>query len=207
MKNLLNGPFKALLCNAVKNLERSSQAEVVVLIQSRSGDYQDLTLAWGILGALALHSYAIFSPELLTDQWVYLSPIVGFVLGYLLGMLPLIMRLSIRSERKRKQVEITARALFQKGGLANTQAKIGILIYFSWLEQCVYILPDRGAELAIPPREWQSLQNALQRVFQYSHPELAILEQLQTFEPTLAQYLPKLADDFNELPDDLEITL
>ena len=207
MKNLLSGPFKSQLCDAVKNLERRSQAEIVVLIRAQSGDYRDLAMVWGALGALALHSYAIFSPQLLTDQWVYLAPIIGFALGYLLTSIPLLLRLSVSPKRKHKQVEIMARALFQKGGLANTQAKIGILIYFSWLEQCVYVLPDQGAKLAIPLQAWQILQHNLQRVFQYSHPELAILEQLQTFEPILAQYLPKRADDFNELPDDLEITL
>lgn len=207
MKKLLTVAFKTQLCDAVQAIESQSQVELVVLIRSRSDNYHDLKLIWAALGALGLHSYAMFAPEFFADSSIYLAPIVGFALGLLFAHLPAVLRLSIAPERRQKQVEIMARALFQKGGLAHTQAKIGILIYFSWLERSVYILPDRGAEQALPPELWQEIQAQLNRIYQHKAPEQAILTQLATLAPLFALYLPKSADDINELPDAMEIAL
>jgi len=207
MKKALTTAFQTRLWEAVKAIERDSQVEAVVVIRSRSADYRDVALLWGIIGALLSFTYMMFAPDLFEDWLVFWVPIIVFTVCFALAHLPLITRLSVAKVRRQKNVEIMARALFQKGGIGHTQAKTGVLIYCSWLEKTVYILPDRGAETALPAQEWQDLRSGFEQVFTGKKPTDALLVQLQQAGLVFSRYLPPLANDINELPDTMEIDL
>lgn len=207
MKKALTTAFQTRLWEAVKAIEQNSQVEVVVVIRSRSEDYRDVALIWGIISALLAFTYVMFAPDLFEDWLVFCAPIVAFAAGFALAQLPLITRLSIVKARLQKSVEIMARALFQKGGIGHTQAKTGVLIYCSWLEKTVYILPDRGVEMLLPTEEWQDLRAGFQQIFVSKKPTEALLVQLRQAESLFNRYLPPLANDINELPDVMEIDL
>ena len=100
-----------------------------------------------------------------------------------------------------------ARAIFQKGGINHTRAKTGVLIYCSFLEQSVYILPDRGIEMAIPHEEWQSLRQEFNLIFADKKPTDALLNALLKTRLLFGRYLPARADNINELPNNLDIAL
>jgi putative membrane protein len=104
-------------------------------------------------------------------------------------------------------VEIMARALFQKGGLHHTSTEVGTLIYVSLLEKMVYILADRGAQLAIPEEEWQKIKTDLQSIFKEKQPTEAFLQALEKCKTTFNHYIPALENNLNELPNDLKIEL
>ncbi len=207
MKKALTTEFQTRLWDAVRAIEQDSQVEVVVVIRSRSEDYRDIALVWGILGALLSFTYIMFSPDLFEDWLVYCTPVLGFAIGYALAHWPWITRLGVGKQRLQKSVEIMARALFQKAGIRHTQAKIGVLVYCSWLEKSVYILPDRGAEMALPAEEWQRLRAEFQAIFISRKPTEALIAQLHNVQPLFNRYLPRLANDINELPDAMEIDL
>lgn len=207
MKKALIPEFQTRLWDAVKAIEHDSQAEVVVVIRSRSEAYRDIALSWGIIAAWLGFSYMMFAPEFFEDWLVYCVPIISFAAGYAFAHWPPVTRLSVRKSRLQKSVEIIARALFQKSGIGHTQAKIGILIYCSRLEKTVYILPDRGAEMALPAEEWQALRAGFQGIFADRKPHEALLAQLHNARPLFKRYLPALEHDINELPDEMEIDL
>jgi putative membrane protein len=199
--------FQTRLSDAVRNIEQVSQVEIVVIVRSRSADYRESALTWGLFGALLSFTYLMFAPDLFTDEFIYCLTILGFAFSYTLARIPWCIRLSVKKERLQKNVEIMARALFQKGGIQHTQAKIGLLIYCSLLEKTVYLLPDRGVAMALPLEEWQKIQNDLQTIFADKNPSEALLLQLQLLPPLFAHYLPVLPNDINELPDNMEIDL
>lgn len=207
MKKALATEFQTRLWDAVRAIEQNSQVEVVVVIRSRSEDYRDIALLWGIFGALLNFTYIMFSPDLFEDWLVYCAPILGFAIGYAFAHWPLITRLSVGKQRLQKSVEIMARALFQKAGIRHTRAKIGVLVYCSWLEKTVYILPDRGVEMALPADEWRRLRADFQAIFTSRKPTEALIAQLHNARPLFDDYLPRLANDINELPDAMEIDL
>lgn len=207
MKKALTTEFQTRLWDAVKAIERHSQAEVVVVIRHRSEAYHDIALVWGIIGALLSFSYVMFAPALFEDWLVYCAPVAGFTAGYALAHIPLVTRLSTAKPRLQRSVEIMARALFQKGGIQHTRAKTGVLVYCSCLEQTVYILPDRGVEMALPAEEWRDLRAGFQGIFASSKPHEALLAQLHQAQPIFARYLPALANDINELPDNMDMDL
>ncbi len=207
MKKALTTAFQTRLWEAVKAIEHDSQVEVVVVIRSRSEDYRDVALILGIIGALLSFTYMMFAPALFEDWLIFCAPIIAFTVCFALAHLPLITRLSVAKARLQKSVEMMARALFQKGGIGHTQAKTGVLIYCSWLEKTVYILPDRGVEMAVPIQEWQGLRAGFQEIFASKKPTDALLEQLQQAGLVFNRYLPPLTNDINELPDTMEIDL
>ena len=207
MKKSLTAAFQTQLWEAVKSIERHSQAEVVVVIRAHSANYHAIPLAWGVISAWLIHSYLVFAPEFFADWWLYCAPLLAFSLIYALAHLPWIIRLSSRRSSLQKNVEIMARAFFQKGGIHHTQAKIGLLIYCSELEKMVYLLPDSGLEKALPAEIWQSLRAEFQQIFNNRYPHTALLAQLEKSAKIFSQYLPVQANDMNELPDDMEIDL
>ncbi|MCX7098844.1 MAG: hypothetical protein NTV43_13160 [Methylococcales bacterium] len=207
MKKELSKDFQTQLWAAVKALEQVSQAEVVVVLRASSQAYSAIPLLWGIGAAWLSHTYLIFAPELYEDELVYGLPILGFAMGYAFALLPLVKRLCSKKTVLQKNVEIMARAIFQKGGLHHTRAKTGLLVYVSFLERSVFLLPDRGLEMAMPDEEWQGLREQFNRIFASKKPLAALLLELNKTEALFARYLPALADDINELPDDMEIDL
>ena len=207
MKKELTTDFQTRLWTAIKSIERASQAEVVVVLRASSHAYPDIPLVWGIIAAWITHTYIMYSPDLFENWLVYYLPILAFALSYAFAHLPGIKRLCSKQSTLQRNVEIMARALFQKGGIYHTRAKTGMLIYCSFLEQSVYLLPDRGIELAIPHEEWQSLHREFKLVFASKKPLDALLAALHETRLLFGQYLPALADDINELPDVLDIDL
>ncbi|MDD1609249.1 MAG: TPM domain-containing protein [Methylococcaceae bacterium] len=133
---------------------------------------------------------------------------LSYGLGVLLGMLlPFIQRILAGKKRKQRNVEIMARALFQKGGLHHTSTKIATLIYISLLEKMVYVVADRGAQMAIPEEEWQKITTNLENIFKAKNTPEALLIELKKCKETFHRYIPALENNINELPNDLSIDL
>lgn len=75
------------------------------------------------------------------------------------------------------------------------------------MEKCVYLLPDRGVEIAIPTEDWELLRRDFQGVFANKHPHEALLAELDKSRALFSRYLPAQAHDINELPNILDIDL
>ncbi|MGH8556307.1 MAG: TPM domain-containing protein [Methylococcales bacterium] len=207
MKKQSTEEFQTRLWEAVQAIEQNSQVEIVVITRARSDPYLDIPLIWGIVGALLSFSYLMFAPALFEDWLIYGAPVAGFALAYAIASIPLVTRLSATQRRRMKNVEIVARALFQKGGIQHTLAKTGLLIYCSKLEKIVYLVPDRGVEMALPAEEWRKLRAEFQSMFTNKNPNEALVRLLHYSKAVFNRYLPPLENDINELPDTMEIDL
>jgi putative membrane protein len=75
------------------------------------------------------------------------------------------------------------------------------------LEQLIYIVADRGAEMAIPAAEWQQINNDLAKVFKDKNPPQALLIELAKCKNIFHRYIPALENKTNELPNDLQVEL
>lgn len=199
--------FQTHLWQTIASIEHFSQVEVVVIVKDRSAEYPEIPWVLGTLGAWVTHTYLIFSPIVFYDLAIYFGPIVAFIFFSFLGLIPHIQRICVSKRRQQKSAEITARALFQKAGIQHTQAKIGVLVYCSLLEKTTVVLADRGAELAIPPDDWQKIRQRLQAIFKTRDPKSSLLQALKECQSVFAQYLPADANNVNELPDNLDIRL
>ena len=208
MKNFNHPDFKTQLNNIISELEQSSQIEVVVLIKQRSANYEDVAIGLGAISGLLAFSYLFYADTRFADYLACFMTLAAFELGMLLSLaLPITQHLCTGKKRQQRNVEIMARALFQKGGLYHTSANIGILIYFSLLEKMVYIVADRGAQMAIPEAEWQKMTFNLQTIFNSKHPAASLLKELEKCKLIFSRYTPALENNINELPNNLQVDL
>lgn len=208
MKKFTDSDFQTQLGNLIAELEQASQIEVVVIIKQRSANYEDVPIGLGANLSLLALGYLFFVDTGFEDYVVFFATLGAFGLGVLLGIaLPVIQGLLAGKKRKQRNVEIMARALFQKGGLHHTSTKVGTLIYYSLLEKMLYIVADRGAQMAIPAEEWQKLNTDLASIFNAKNPPEALLTELAKCKDTFHRYIPALENNINELPNDLSIEL
>ncbi len=80
-------------------------------------------------------------------------------------------------------------------------------MYISLLEKLVYILPDRGAENAIPVEEWKEIKLDFQSIFDTKDVAGELINKLNKWQPVFAKYIPPVENDINELPDDMNVEL
>ena len=208
MKKFTHPDFQTQLGKLITELEQASQIEVVVIIKQNSGNYEDVPLGLGAMLSMLTFSYFFLVDASFEAYIVYFSTLAAFGLGALLGLvLPFMQRLLAGKKRKLRNVEIMARALFQKGGLHHTSTKIATLIYISLLEKMVYVVADRGAQMAIPEEEWQKITTNLENIFKAKNTPEALLIELKKCKETFHRYIPALENNINELPNDLSIDL
>jgi len=200
--------FKTRLWDTITAIEAVSGVEIVVMIKPASADYTDTALLGGAICSFLAFTIFMFAPMVFGDYLIYTGTIAGFTVGVLaVSYSTPLKRLLSGAARRRRNVEIMARALFQKGELHHTRDEIGTLIYCSLLERQVIVLADRGAAAAIPPQQWQRLQVELDSLFTSAEPASRFIEVLAASRELFTRYLPIAEDDINEIPDDLEVTL
>ncbi len=203
-----NENFRTNLYNAIKEIEDNSIVEIVVLIKPQSGKYRDISLWAGTIFAFALYTFFMFSPISFDVFLIYTFTVLGFLTIFgLFSALPELESKFIKQKRKDKNVEIYARAIFQKAGIRFTSERIGTLIYCSLFEKKVYVLPDRGAKNAIPAQDWTKIEDGFQSIFNESNLPEALLKQLANCKSIFSQFLPPVENDINELPDNMDIEL
>jgi putative membrane protein len=203
-----NEAFRTKLYDTIKGIEDNSLIEIVVLIKPQSGSYRDIAVWAGAIFSFALYTFFMFSPFEFDVFLIYVFTVLGFFAAFtLVSAVPEMVRFAVSKKRMKRNVEIYARALFQKAGIRFTNAKIGTLFYFSLYEKKAFILPDRGAQTAVPAEEWERLDNEFQQVFLEPDVPRAILKTLASCQAVFSEYIPSVENDINELPDDLRIEI
>jgi len=189
------------LAQCVKEIESSTDAEVVIIIRGRSGHYAHADYLFGFLLSLAGLLFLLFSPFTFHLYWVPIDVVLFFALGTLVSSRSnLLRRLFSRKSFRSKAVRTAAAAMFYEAGIANTNAEMGVLIYLSLLERRLELIADRGVLKGVPPQEWNREIFELHQTGKTPEPQL-FLEALRSFGKVLATHLPPTGDNPNELPD------
>ena len=179
----------------VGELERATEAEIVVVVARRSGSYRDVPLLVGagvalLVLLLVLHLPVTFHP--LTLPVHVLLP--ALLAGWLAGRSDALLRAFTGAARRRTQVEEAARAAFVEEAVHGTRSRSGLLIYASEAEQRAAIVRDLGLDGRIPGAAWSGLTLELR--------DLAGLEALlRAVGAILAERLPARGENPNEIPD------
>jgi putative membrane protein len=203
-----NENFRTRLYTTIKEIEDSSLVEIVVLIKPQSGTYRDIALWAGVIFSFLLYTFFMFSPISFDVFLIYAFVVLGFLAVFgLFSAAPALESKFIKQKRKDRNLEIAARAIFQKAGIRFTKEKIGTLIYCSLFEKKVFVLPDRGAKNAVPAQEWTRIETGFQSIFDAANLPEALLEQLANCKSIFSRYLPPVENDINELPDNMDLEL
>ena len=189
------------LASCVREIEKETNAELVIAVRARSGSYRHADYLFGALVAYAGLLFLLFSPWTFNHYWVAVDIALLFGLGVLISSRSdAVRRLLTTKEERARAVREGAAAMFYEAGIANTVAEMGVLIYLSLMERRLELLADRGVLEAAPPLEWNECLFDLQQVGRRPHPE-TFLKALRAMGALLANHIPATGENPNELGD------
>lgn len=198
---------KESIRQAVARAEAASSGEIATMVVSESDRYREaealgallLSGLFGVVVAVLLHHVTI---------WTYI-PVVFLLYFPTLLFLRRFPRLKLSFVGPRRLAEaVSERALvaFYQQGLYRTRHETGILIFISLLERKVWIVGDRGINEKIPPGYWKSMAEQLARGLKEGRGAEAVCEVVAACGKELEAHFPRLADDRNELSDEMIIS-
>jgi putative membrane protein len=102
-------------------------------------------------------------------------------------------------------VHRAARATFVERGVHGTRERSGLLVYVSWLEQQVALVPDLGLARAVGPELVARMEAALTAEMHAGGKHVAAA--LEKFTAELAKLAPVGHADINELSNSIDSDL
>ena len=201
MSHAFDTAARKSLTNCIREIEKGTNAELVLIVRARSRSYAAANYLFGALLAFAGLNFLLFSPFDFHLYWVPIDIVLLFVLGAFASSRSNALRRRLTRKRVRdKAVREAAAAMFYEAGIANTKAEMGVIVYFSLLERRLELIADRGVLKAVPALEWNQTLFELHRAG--NQPDPATLKAgLEKLGVLLAQHLPASAENPNELPD------
>ena len=192
---------RTALTNCIREIEKRTDAELVLVVRARSHSYAGANYLFGALLAFVGLNFLLFSPITFHQIWVPIDIALLFVLGaYVSSRSNAIRRWLTRAAVRNKAARAGAAAMFYEAGIANTKAELGVLVYLSLLERRLELIADRGILKAVPALEWNQALFELRQAGEQPRPE-TLTAGLEKLGLLLAQYLPASAANANELPD------
>lgn len=183
---------------AIEAIESASAVEVVVAVRHRSARYLHANLVVGAVVAFVGLVAMLFSSHEFALTSILVDPFaVGLAAGGLVEQVAPLKRLLTPRGWRRREVLRAARATFVERGVHYTTGRSGVLVYVSWLEQEIVLVPDGGIRVDLAPA-MAELTATIPRG------GAAVAACLAALAPTLAADLPHRDDDINELPDAID---
>lgn len=189
------------LGECVKDIERETAAELVIVVRARSGQYHQADYLFGAILAFAGLLFLLFSPFVFHQIWVAIDVGVLFLLSsFISSRVESIRRLLTTEKFRAERVRTGAAAMFYEAGIANTDKEMGILVYLSLLERRLELIADRGVLKAVPSLAWNEALFELHR--EGTEPDAQLfLAGVRKLGKLLAQHLPASVENPDELPN------
>lgn len=195
------------LSECVAEIEKYTDAELVIVVRARSGSYSHADYLAGALLAFCGLLFLLYSPIEFQQIWVAIDVALLFVLGAFLSAKSRGIRRLLTSNKFREgSVRTGAAAMFYEAGIANTKAELGVLVYLSLLERRLELIADRGVLQVVPALEWNECVFELHQAGREDDFK-SLLKALRLLGALLAAYLPATGENPNELPDTPRIEL
>ncbi len=189
------------LTNCVREIEKSTDVELVLIVRARSGIYRQADYLFAAVLALFGLLFLLFSPYDFHQYWVAIDVVLLFVIGvWISSRSNAIRRLLTTNTFRAVAARTGAAAMFYEAGIANTNAETGLLVYLSLLERRLELIADRGVLKAVPSLEWNQILFELHESGRNPDPD-TLRAGLEKLGALLAQYLPATGENPNELPD------
>ena len=152
--------FRTKLYEGVAEIENNSQAEAVVIIKKSSGRYTSYSFCAAAIICFVVFTFFMFAPIDFDAYFMYGCSVIVFGAALaLFTFVPALQRLIVPKKVRRKNAEIYAREIFQKGMIYNTIEHTGFLIYCSVIEKEAVFMPDHGITLLFDDADMQKLNS------------------------------------------------
>lgn len=192
---------------AIREIEKQTNAEMVVVVRGRSGNYRHADYLFGAIVALIGLVFVLFSPIEFHTYWIPFDVTVLFIAGAWVSSRGNWIRRSFTTKKFRANAaRMGASAMFYEAGIANTSAENGMLVYLSLLERRLEVIADRGILKAVPPLKWNQCVFELHQIGKQATPQ-KFIDGLSMTGKLLAEHLPATGENPNELADGPRIEL
>lgn len=187
--------------SAIGELEKRTQAEVVVAVVGRSTHTTVQRALVAFTFALVAGLAWLEALPLLDARYALCVELVtGFAAFALFGLRPL-ERWLVSRAAARRHVEQHAFALFARHGLYRTRSQTGVLLLVSELERQVVILGDKAIDARLGQAGWQAHIDHLVAAIRRGDALTGILEVLERLGAVLAELSPAGEQNDDELPN------
>ncbi|MEW6026701.1 MAG: hypothetical protein AB1599_05360 [Planctomycetota bacterium] len=225
---LLTDSERAEISHAIKEAEKQTSCEIVVVEISRCDDYNSAGFAWGIIFALlSCILWLIAKASILPapQDWVWsagahasapmtviaypllewiLVQALGFLAGFfLIGKIASLKRLLIPRAKMQNEANYRVESEFYRHGLYKTKEENGILIMLSVFERAVVVMADKGANSKVASDYWEAMKNRIVSGIKQNQAGRAIVEVISSAAGELKKHFPAKSEDKNELPDNV----
>lgn len=195
------------LAEAVRDIEKLTDAEIVIVVRGRSGSYRHADYLCGALLAFIGLLFVLFSPFDFHTYWVPFDVVLLFMLGaFVSSRSDSIRRLLTTTAGRTKQARMGASAMFYEAGIANTHAENGLLIYLSLLEKQLEVIADRGVLKCVSALDWNRAVADLKETGREPNPE-TFIKSVRSLGQLLSEHMPACGENPNELADGPRIEL
>jgi putative membrane protein len=192
---------RVALTECVKQIETTTDAELVLVVRARSGSYRQADYLFASSLAFVTLLFLIFAPIDFHQYWVPIDVALVFVIAAFVSSRSNIIRRLLTSEKFRRNLARSgAAAMFYEAGIANTHAEMGVLIYVSILERQLELIADRGVLKGVNALEWNQALSELRAAGRLPQPE-SLQPAIEKLGALLAKHLPATGENANELPD------
>ena len=189
------------LAGCIQEIERNTDAELVVVVRARSASYAHADYLFGAVLAFVVLLVILFVPFPFPEYFVPIDVALAFVIGSIISWRSNSVRRLFSTEKfRRKSVRTAAAAMFYEAGIANTNAEMGLLIYLSLLERRLELIADRGVLKKVPAHDWNHELFELHQVGENPDAK-SFQEAIQRLGKVLATHVPATGENPNELPD------
>jgi len=195
------------LAQAVRDIEKDSDAEIVIVVRGRSGSYRHADYLCGAIVAFVGLVFVLLSPFEFHTYWVPIDVLALFIAGaFVSAHIDAVRRALTSRDFRAKAARTGAAAMFYEAGIANTSAENGLLIYLSLLERRLEVIADRGILKAVPALKWNNSVFELKKIGRKPEPD-NLIKSVRDLGCVLAEHLPATGENPNELPDGPRIEL
>ncbi len=199
----LDDVAQAAFARAVTTIENSSAVEVVVAVRRASGTYRQANVIVGAAIAFAGLAATLFADHTFGLLSILVDPfVVGLLAGAIVELLPQVKRWLTSTAQLRASVRQAARATFVERGVHATTGRSGMLVYISWLEQELALIPDLILASSLPEGSLETAEAALRA--KMGAGGAAVAAELERLADQMSVAMPHHADDINELPDAID---
>ena len=188
------------LAGCIQEIERTTDAELVVVVRARSASYAHADYLFGAVLAFVVLLVILFVPFPFPEYFVPIDVALAFVIGSIISWRSNSVRRLFSTEKfRRKSVRTAAAAMFYEAGIANTNARWGYSSIYRFWNVASNLLPI--VELKkVPAHDWNHELFELHKVGE--NPDAKnFQEAIQRLGKVLATHVPATGENRIELPD------
>ena len=202
MSRFVDDAARAGFSRAVTAVESASAVEVVIAVRHTSGTYHHANAIIGAVVAFAGLAVMLFAPHPFSLRAILVDPfLVGLLAAWFVEHVPHVKRRLTPRTWRRAHVARAARAAFVERGVHATTGRSGLLVFISWLEREVVLVPDLGLARDVGEGVLVHAEDELSRAMPRG---AAVAAAIEALAPAMARAMPHRDDDVDELPDGID---